>query len=139
MKSGVLAKSFLMGIVCPLIIYLLAAVFDVITQESNASLNVMFIEGLCLFFLPMFFLGKEKKLNRQFPTKLIAPAYLSGYAVIAAVMIFVTDSIDMEKLFGHQFLGGIGLAIMLIILACGFGWAVIFRIIAAIVRYVQKK
>ena len=64
---------------------------------------------------------------------------MSGYAVIAAVMIFVTESIDMEKLFGHQFLGGIGLAIMLIILACGFGWAVIFRIIAAIVRYVQKK
>lgn len=139
MKGKVLAKSFLMGIICPLIIYLAAAAFDVITQESNASLYVMFIEGLLLLLLPVFFLSREKELERQFSTKLTAPAYLFGYAVITLAIIYITDLIDMEKLFGHKFLGGIGLVFMYMILAGGCIWAVVFRLGAAVVRLIKKR
>ena len=139
MKVKVLVKSFLMGIICPLIIYLAAAGFDVITQESNASLYVMFIEGLLLFVLPFFFLSREKELDRQFSTKLTAPAYLFGYAVITLAIIYITDLIDMDKLFGHKFLGGIGLVIMYMILAGGCIWAVVFRLGAAVVRLIKKR
>ena len=139
MKGKVLAKALLMGILFPLAVYLMAGALDIITQESNAAFYVMVIEGLLLFALPIFFLSREKSLNEQFPTKLIAPAYLLGYGILVPIMLYVTDSLDMDKLFGHKFLGGIGLTIMLIILACGFCWAVVFRTGAAIVRLIKKR
>lgn len=142
MKGKVLVKSLLMGMICPAIIYIAAAVFDVITQESNASLVVMFIEGVLLLILPVFFLIREKELEQQFPTKLTAPVYLFGYAVITLVMIYITDSLDMDKLFAHKFLGGIGLVIMYIILAGGFVWALLFRtgvLIAKCISSAQEK
>ena len=140
MKKKVLARSFIMGLICPLLIYLAAGTLDVIMQESNLVFYVMFAMGLLLFLLPVYFLMKEKKLNEKAASKLTAPAYLLGYAVTAVTLLYlVNDTIDMSKLFGHKFLGGIGLTIMLIILACGFGWAVLFRIGAAIVRSIKKR
>ena len=138
MKGKVLVKSLLMGAVCPAVIYLAAAVFDVITQESRAALSVMLIEGVLMFLLPVFFLRRENELNKQCPSKLIAPAYLLGYAVITLVLIYITDSVDMEKLFHGRYLGGIGLFFMYMILIGGFVWAVVFRIGALIVRAVKK-
>ena len=52
MKTVVLCKSYLMGTICPLVIYLAAGAYDIITQEDNSALNVMVIEGLLLFALP---------------------------------------------------------------------------------------
>jgi hypothetical protein len=138
MKAKVLVKSLLMGAICPAAIYLAAAVLDVITQESRAALFVMFIEGVLLFLLPVFFLRREKELNEQFPTKLTAPAYLLAYAVITLVMIYITDSVDMEKLFHGRYLGGIGLVFMYTILIGGFVWAVVFRVGALIVRALRS-
>lgn len=139
MKCKVLVRALLMGIICPAVIYLAAAAFDVITQESKAALYIMLIEGVLLLLLPVFFLWREKVLDRQFSTKLTAPAYLLGYAVITLVAVYITDSADMEKLFGHKYLGGIGLVFMYMILAAGLGWAVLFRIGAAVVSLIKKK
>lgn len=122
----------------PGIIYLAAGAIDVITKE-DIYMVLIFLEGLCLLVLPIFFHDREEKLKKQFPTKLIAPAYLIGYAVIVPVLVFITDSLDMYKLFGHYFLAGISLTIMLIILAGGFVWAVVIRVITAIVNAVKKR
>lgn len=138
MKGRILIRSFLTGVICPMVVYLAAGALDVITKESNLMFAVMFVMSAVLLALPAYFLYREKKLNEQFPTKLTAPAYLLGYGILVPVMLYVTDSIEMEKLFGHRFLGGIGLTIMLIILACGFCWAVLFRIGAAIVSLIKR-
>ena len=138
MKGRVLTRSFLMGMICPMVIYIAGGALDVITKESNFMLAVMFVMGAVLLALPAYFLCREKKLNEQFRTKLIAPAYLLGYGILLPVMLYVTDCLDTQNLFGHKFLGGIGLTIMLIILACGFGWAVVFRTGAALVRLIKK-
>ena len=139
MKGRVLIRSFLMGVICPAVIYLAAGALDVITQESNLMFAVMVLMGAVLLVLPAYFLDREKKLNEQFPTKLTAPAYLLGYGIMVPVMLYIVDSLDTEKLFGHRFLGGIGLTILLMILAGGFVWAVVFRIGAAIVSLIKKR
>lgn len=138
MKAKVLVKSLLLGVACPAVIYLAAAALDVITQESRAALYVMLIEAVLLFLLPIFFLRREKKLNKQFTTKLIPPAYLLGYGIITLVLIYFTDGVDMERLFHGRYLGGIGLVFMYIILIGGLIWAVIFRIGALIVRALRS-
>ena len=138
MKKKVIFKSLLMGICVPGGIYLAAGALDIITQESSFMLWVMFFTGIILFLLPMFFLSREKKLNLQAPTKLAAPAYLLGYAAVTAALLYIVDAIDTEKVFHHRYLGGIGLTILLIILTLGLGWAVLFRVITAIVRLIRK-
>ena len=138
MKSAVLAKSFLMGAVCPLIVYFVQAAIDIITQES-AAIFLMFVEGGVLLALPVFFLRKEKELYEKFPTKWIAPVCLSGYAVITFAAALVVDSIDIYELFEHRFMGGIGLILLWYIMAGGFIWAVLFRIGALIVKVIKSK
>ncbi|WP_164173792.1 hypothetical protein [Ruminococcus flavefaciens] len=139
MKTIVLCKSYLMGTICPLVIYLAAGAYDIITQEDNSALNVMVIEGLLLLALPVFFLNMEKKLGSQCPTKWIPPMYLIAYGVITLVMLIVLSSLDMTKLFGHQFLGGIGLMFMWFVMVGGCIWAILFRIGALIVRAVKNQ
>ncbi len=139
MKTVVLCKSYLMGTICPLVIYLAAGAYDIITQEDNSALNVMVIEGLLLFALPVFFLNMEKRLGSQCLTKWIPPMYLIAYGVITLVMLIVLSSLDMTKLFGHRILGGIGLIFMWFVMVGGCIWAILFRIGALIVRAVKNQ
>ena len=81
----------------------------------------------------------EKKLDSQCPTKWIPPMYLIAYAVITLVMLIVLSSLDMTKLFGHQFLGGIGLMFMWFVMVGGCIWAILFRIGALIVRAIKNQ
>lgn len=139
MKTIVLCKSYLMGTICPLVIYLAAGAYDIITQEDSSVLAAMVIEGLLLFALPVFFLNMEKRLGSQCLTKWIPPMYLIAYGVITLVMLVVLSSLDMTKLFGHQFLGGIGLMFMWFVMVGGCIWAILFRIGALIVRAVKNQ
>ena len=139
MKTIVLCKSYLMGTICPLVIYLAAGIYDIITQEDNSTLTVMVIEGLLLLAMPIFFLNMEKKLGSQCPTKWIPPMYLIAYGVITLVMLLVISSLDMTKLFRHQFLGGIGLMFMWFIMAGGCIWAIVFRVGVLIVNSIKNK
>ena len=138
MKSVVMAKSYLMGTVCPLVIFLIAGVLDYVTNEGNLMFTVMIVEGVILLMLPVFFGYREDKLKSECPTKWIAPMYLAGYAVITLLAVIAINTIDMSKLFPHQFLGGIGLFMVWIVMAGGFVWALIFRIGALIAHAVSK-
>ena len=138
MKRGVLAKSFFMGITYPAIIYLVTGVIEVITQEA-ICMAVLVLGGLCLFALPIVFLDKEKKLNEHFYSNLTAPAYLVGYAILIPALVFVTDYFDLYELCGHHSFSGISLTIMQMMIAGGFCWAAIFRVITAIINAVKKR
>lgn len=138
MKSGILARAFLTGTIYPLVIFLIAGVIDYITNESNVMFTVMLVEGIILLVLPVLFLSKEEKLNSEYYTKLTAPMYLTGYGVITLFVGIAINTMDMGKLFPTQFLGGIGLFMVWIVMAGGFVWAVLFRVGALVAKCISS-
>ncbi|MBQ8122209.1 MAG: hypothetical protein IJ170_02690 [Ruminococcus sp.] len=113
---------------------------DWLFGESNAMLPVMIIFGLVLFFLPIFALVLESRMKEELSAKKFLLAYFSGYGVTAALgsAVICSGIIDLDKLFPHEFLGGIIMLVLLVILLGGLVWAAFVRITAAIVRHLQK-
>ena len=124
MTMGITAVSF--GTSCFL---------DWLFDESNAMLPVMIIFGLLLFFLPIFALVLENRMKEELSAKKILLACFGGYGVTAVICGGI---IDLDKLFPDEFLGGIIMLVLLVILLGGLVWAAVFRITAAIVRHLQK-
>ncbi|MBP3249678.1 MAG: hypothetical protein J6M48_04890 [Ruminococcus sp.] len=129
MTMGITAVSF--GTSCFL---------DWLFDESNAMLPVMIIFGLVLFFLPIFALVLESRMKEELSAKQFLLAYFGGYGVTAAIgsVMIYGGIIDLDKLFPDEFMGGIGMLFLLLILLGGLVWAAVFRITAAIVRHLQK-
>ena len=124
MTMGITAVSF--GTSCFL---------DWLFDESNAMLPVMIIFGLVLFFLPIFALVLESRMKEELSAKKFLLACFGGYGVTAVICGGI---IDLDKLFPDEFLGGIIMLVLLVILLGGLVWAAVFRITAAIVRHLQK-
>ena len=122
MTMGITAVSF--GTSCFL---------DWLFDESNAMLPVM-------FFLPIFALVLESRMKEELSAKQFLLAYFGGYGVTAAIgsVMIYGGIIDLDKLFPDEFMGGIGMLFLLLILLGGLVWAAVFRITAAIVRHLQK-
>ncbi|HOO05283.1 MAG TPA: hypothetical protein PLY43_01410 [Ruminococcus sp.] len=129
MTMGITAVSF--GTSCFL---------DWLFGESNAMMPVMIIFGLVLFFLPIFALVLESRMKEELSAKQFLLAYFGGYSVTAALgsAVICGGIIDLDKLFPHEFLGGIIMLVLLVILLGGLVWAAVFRITAAIVQHLQK-
>ena len=113
---------------------------DWLFDESNAMLPVMIIFGLVLFFLPIFAFVLENRMKEELSAKKFLMAYFGGYGVTAALgsAVICGGIIDFDKLFPDEFLGGIIMLVLLVILLGGLVWAAVFRITAAIVRHLQK-
>ena len=113
---------------------------DWLFDESNAMLPVMIIFGLVLFFLPIFALVLENRMKEELSAKKFLLAYFGGYAATAAIgsVIIYGGIIDLDKLFPDEFMGGIVMLVLLLILLGGLVWAAFVRITAAIVRHLQK-
>ena len=129
MTMGITAVSF--GTSCFL---------DWLFGESNAMLAVMIIFGLVLFFLPIFALALENRMKEELSAKKFLLTYFGGYGVTAALgsAVICGGIIDLDKLFPDEFMGGIIMLVLLVILLGGLIWAAVFRITAAIVRHLQK-
>ena len=113
---------------------------DWLFGESNAMLAVMIIFGLVLFFLPIFALALENRMKEELSAKKFLLTYFGGYGVTAALgsAVICGGIIDLDKLFPDEFMGGIIMLVLLVILLGGLIWAAVFRITAAIVRHLQK-
>ena len=129
-----------MGIIFPLAVFLIAGVFDVSRSRSVLIEWGVYLLGLFLIALPVLFFLQERKLNEQTASKLIAPAYLLGYAAAAAAALYsVYCVIDYDKLFHGDTEGGLLISIASFALIFGLGWAVLFRIGASAACLIKKR
>ena len=129
-----------MGIIFPFAVFLIAGAFDVSRSRSVVIEWGIYLLGLFLIALPVLFFLRERKLNKQAASKLIAPAYLLGYAAAAAAALYsVYCIIDYDKLFNGDTEGGLLISTASFALIFGLGWAVLFRIGAAAFSLIKKR
>lgn len=127
-----------------ILIFMLSAWIDVITGEAGTGFGIaIIVEAVCCFALPIVYLKAENRFCEEFEMpawKCCLFLFIGNIAADTAAIIWIC-TVDMNKLFSSESLvnfEGMGLALILMIMIAGTVWALIFRGLTALIRYLRK-
>lgn len=133
--------TLLAGLLIPAVIWAVPTAADIALNEEGAVIfPLMIIEGLLFLALPVYMIKAENKAAEQVSPKKFIAAYLGGFAAVTALLLPVMYLLSDRFFSGSPvFMAGIGLALIWLILAAGFCWAVMFRAGELLYRRIIKK
>jgi hypothetical protein len=141
MRKSIVFLSFTV----PALTFALVTILDIVTDESDPGALLSFLmETAVIIAFPVFNYRREKALSSEITARQYNAGYFLGYFLAAAAAIIFICSVNVSDFFPRRGesvwldLRGLGIIFLAYGIACGFGYALIFRGIAELVKRSKK-